>query len=384
MRVTWLSLAVFLGTLACGGSDAGGAGGSGGAAASGGTGGSAATGGSGASGGSGGGSPCDLPEGSSVVLSARVLGTGSVVRNLVLDGDTLFFGTVDQIYSVAASGGEPTKVYPPVEQVDIYPPFWVRGDELVVGQGDELDVLPKTGGAVSETKPLPAAYSAALTGEVDILLDTDGATFYAKDDPFVLSGDTPSLQYWTYDIETGAGATLLADTPTGHNGRLIKAGGFLYTSERRGAGESATSALHRLPIGGGAFEPVPLTGDFKLEIIGADETHVYVAGSPVPLDVTADQGGFYRLPFAGGAPEKIVDRYIPTVAAVTTFVRTGANTYLRQLDDVYRVPSGSGEAIMLFSSRCELHAMAASADAIYVSTFDDRDDTVQIARVPLP
>ena len=350
--------------------------------------GSSSTEGSGSGGPGGGGDELCGIAGATVVAARQQYGNGSVIRRLVLDGDTLFYGTVDEIWSVPLAGGDSAKVYPPAPQVDIYPMFWIRGADLVVGQSDSLDVLPKTGGAIAATKELPLPYSGTLDGRAFILLDGDGKTFFAKQDGSAIGSEEPPITYYRYDIDAGTSATVLEATGIGDGQEIWKMGDWIYTAHRVGdpldPSDERPDEIHRIPVAGGAAQLLPLEGDFHLAIVGADDTHLFFAGRPVPLDITVDAGGYYRLPLAGGAPEKIIDGYVPAAGMFTELVAQPDRSLFWELGTIHEIPRGSGQATPLVNTGCEIQAFAAAGDDVYLSIFDDSDETAFVLRVGVP
>jgi len=309
----------------------------------------------------------------------------SPIIRMELDGDAIFFNVFDAIHSVPRAGGTPTKVYPPPgETAFSYPPFWIFGGDLVVGRGDELQVLPKTGAdAVAETRSLPFPYKVWLDGSVDILLADDGHTFFAKNDPVnILGDDPPAIDYWSYDFETDTSVTIAEDSTIGHLKRIVLAGTDLYTASRIGDAtdpdDDTADRLYRIPGGGGAPELVPMEGDYRFDLLGGDDTHLIFLGRPWPQ--SSDLGGIYRIAHTGGAPEKVANVFYLSSRLAVRFVNRPERMLLWILGDLWSIPHGSGQATRLASTRCNIFAIAMEGDDVYLAIQDDSGERSRIAR----
>jgi len=239
-----------------------------------------------------------------------------------------------------------------------------------------------------ESRELAEPFSSNLSGTSDILLAPDGNTFYAKYDPIVVTDDEPSITYWKYDYESDEFTSLLEDSTIGHHKRLVLSGDALFTAQREGelasASDPTSDTLHSIPIDGGAAAEVPLTGSFKLDLVGADDDDLYFAGRPAPFDLTSDPGGFYRVSRSGGAPQQVIREYITQTSGISDFILDGDRAIVWYLGKIFSVPLGEGEGELLFSTGCEIHAIAVDGDDLFLSIFDDSDETSSILRVPLP
>lgn len=328
---------------------------------------------------------CGFP-GATELVAPRMYGDGSVIVRMHADGDTLFYGTLDEIYSVPIAGGEPTLVYPPEPEVLIYPPFWIRGDDLVVLRGDTLEVLPKTGGAVADVRTLPVSPTVSLNGNAFIFLDDDARTFYGKQDEIEILDDEPQITYFKYDIETDTSQILLADSTIGDGKNMVKAGDWLYTAHPLGdptdPADDTPDELYRIPVTGGSPELVPVEGNFLLQVVGADETHLFVADAQLGGEA-ADFGGVSRMSHDGGSLERLFDHPLAVTQIFSRVVSLPDSVLFWYLGDFYTAPHGTGETTRIYTSPCEIHTIEATATDLFVSVFDaDAGEVASILRVP--
>lgn len=380
----WAALCA-LPLLACGGDDGGGGNADGGP---GGADGSALVGGSGG-GAAGGGmtlGACQVPAGATVVLQPTVLSESPLYR-MAVDGDRLYFTSVDELHSVATAGGAATLLYPPAGATNdlITPPFFVRATDILLLRNRNVLFLPKTGGAATAMKQLPGGYAKALDGRADIFLDPDGVTLNYKSDVF----EPPGASFHRFNLQTDAATQLVQSAPFGSTRTIAQAGGYLYTASNPGEiGSEVPSTLHRVPLAGGAAEQVPLMGGaLRFNVAGASATHVYLAGAPVPLDVTADPGGLYRVPLAGGAVTRVV-RDLAVFNLNSGVVPLAGHDILYLSGKFYKLPAGASEPTLLFSvnatATCTDHAFTADAGFVYGSLFDSAAKRVIVYKVAVP
>lgn len=354
-----------------------------GACGGGGTAGDGGDGGAGGGAGRGGdGEDACVPRGATVVVEPWELGEG-VLRRIAVDEERIFVGTLYDIRSAPRAGGESRQVFSTKEIAGwMYPAFWLQGDRLLVGLREELRVLPKEGGAAISTMTLPAPFSSSLDGSADIILDQDGRTFFGKNDPLVLSGKKPAIAYFSFDTETKGSTILLEGVEIGHHKEMVRAGSYLYTAHRTGDPDPSSEdpdELYRIPVAGGAAEKVPLGLDLHFDLLGADDTHLFLAGTVVPTDYATNPPGVYRMPLEGGMPERIVNTY-PIMKLVRSWIEMDDHHLLWSVDQVFRIAKGSGEAVQLTRSRC-IHAIAASGSDVYLGLFNEKTGMASVARV---
>lgn len=291
-------------------------------------------------------------------------------------------GAFEEIYAVPRTGGEEVAIYPPEGvKPSIYPAFWIRGENLLVGIRDEIRVLPRLGGAIEETITLPHPFSTNLNSTSDAFLDADGKTLFGKYDPIIADGTTPEITYFSYDLEAGTSVTILEGTEIGHIELMVRHGEYLYTahSTDRSIGSTAPDELYRIPIAGGDPEKIPVDMEMRMEMVGAADGYLYLYGMELPIDAGERPASLYRVPLAGGLQERLVITH-PTVRMLRDFVERDDHVVFSSLNDVYRIDKASGEATRIASSRC-LAAIAVDEGEVFLALQPKDEDAVMIARV---
>lgn len=376
--VATIGIVMVAATIACGGGDAGPSGGGDAGAAG--------------SGGSSSGTivvnGCTVPAGSTVVAAPRVYGDESPFYRIVADDTTVFFSTVDEIWTVDRAGGTPSKIYPPTPELLTVPPFWPRAADVIVSAGAaQLEVIGRSGGPVTATRTLGVGYSASLDGRSDILLDADGNTFYGKQERFGSGGMPSQVTYWTYDFANDMQRALLADSPIGYAKIFVRGGAYLYTAHASVPGPSddvTPNELYRIPVEGGAAQRVPLTGSFRFNVRGADATHLFLDAQPVPASTT-DLGGIYRMPIEGGAPEKLISEFT-IFNLLVDIVSQPDRLVIQTFQKFWKVPHGGGAATLLFEipTKCQVHGFTAHGTDAFIGLLDESNGTMQLVRIPAP
>jgi hypothetical protein len=329
---------------------------------------------------------CGVPAATVVVPPTRYH-EASVINRIVVDGDTVFFGTASEIYAAPNSGGTPTLVYPPTPQADVFPPFWIYGDNLVVGQYDTLSVLSKVGGEVTTTLDLPAPYSETLSGFSYVVLAPDNATLYGRSQDFVSLDESNGINFWKYTLATNESALLLADSPFGKNALLAPSNDYVYTSDgqttdSREEQEITPNVLYRIPTSGGAPEVVPINGSYRLDVVGADDQNIYLAASTIPFALETD--GIYRVSKEGGTPVLMLASPRFMTYATTTFFRQSNRSVLRVYDDLYEInPEGSMSRLLSVRCRGSKYGHAVTETDLYVAVHLSNDQSY-VVRIPLP
>lgn len=306
-----------------------------------------------------------------------------LLRRVIADDTHVFVAGVYEIYAAPRDGGPAVKVYPPEGETGrtIYPAYWVREDELLVGAGDEIRVLPKLGGEVQETITLPFRFTTNFDGTPDAFLDADGKTLFAKQDPIVADGGAPDITYFSYDLESGDSRTILEGAEIGYRELMVKSGDYLYTthSPDRSFTSTGPDELHRIPVAGGAPEKLPVEGEFEMELVGADEAHLYFHGYELPPDPAGRPAGIYRIPLAGGKPEKLVVTH-PVPRSMLGFVDRGDHVVVWAMTGVYRIAKASGKVDRLVASDC-IWGMTADEGVLYLA-LEPEESKGTIVQVP--
>jgi hypothetical protein len=376
-------LALVAGT-GCGDDGGGGDGGleDGGSAGVGGEGGSSGASGAGGSGGGGG---CLDPLAQDLVFQPTNLSEGSVIYQVVEDDGTLYFSTIDRLFRVDGSGGEPEEIY--YADLAIVVKFWLRADDLLIlDGGDTLLSLPKEGGETTELAVLPFRVESGLDGSVEMIVEGDKA--YAKSVSGGI-GVPEVVTYYEIDL-TSYESRELAMATDELNGSFIKAGDALYVAsddpsaivDEDDLAAFVPDLIHRIPIAGGGPELVDVEGEpMRMGMLGADGDALYVLAR-FEDDFTAS--GVYRVPASGG-PREQVHEQIVLFAQTFWIYNTPSRTLLRDLDTFYELPI-SGTAQELFcvgGGDYTSHGSAATDDAVYMSLFHSDDEESFIVRMPL-
>lgn len=341
-------------------------------------------GGSGASG-AGGGSGCLDPLAQDLVFQPTNLSEGSVIYQVLEDDGTLYFSTIDRLFRVDGSDGEPEEIY--YADLAIVVKFWLRADDLLIlDGGDTLLSLPKEGGATTELAVLPFRVESGLDGSVEMIVEGDKA--YAKSVSGGI-GVPEVVTYYEIDL-TNYETRELATATDELNGSFIKAGDALYVAsddpsaivDEDDLAAFVPDLIHRIPIEGGEPELVEVEGEpMRMGMLGADGDALYVLAR-LEDDFTAS--GVYRVPASGG-PREQVHEQIVLFAQTFWIYNTASRTLLRDLDTFYELPI-SGTAQELFcvgGGDYTSHGSAATDDAVYMSLFHSDDEESFIVRMPL-
>lgn len=328
------------------------------------------------------------------LLPPTSLSGESVIYRMVLDGDHLYFSSLNTLYRIPKAGGEREQLWTAGDAA-VHVPFFVRTGDLLVLRGRQILSLPKAGGEPTELAMLPAAPQVRLDGRADFLVEGDTA-FY-KTAPGLLSGSEP-VSYYRVDLTTGT-ATLLASSSTVRTGLIGKSGDYLYTAVRDPSLPPASSSnpapersvLYRIPIAGGDPESVATqlgnpARDFSFGVVGADPESVLVSAIALPNSGTDTSqialSGVYRIGLADGVGEQLF-RSISLFNLQIEHSLVGDQNYLRSLestDKFYRAEVGSSSVETLFCLDEAVHASAVDGQHYYVGIFDDAGKLSSIYR----
>jgi hypothetical protein len=359
MAMSWGRIVAGVGALsvlaACSSSSSGGTAGGGGAMGEGGTPGS---------------SECvSEPD---AVFPARQFGETDLIRQIVVDADTLFFRTETTLFGVPKAGG----AVQTVADLSAEGPseFWVQSDALLVrAQGDLLSV-PKGGGAPSKVgAPLAPAPGNFANAQLDgttlywIASDSSGYGVYSRE----LSGTASKQLYSTKDELK----------------YLQNAAGSLYFVDK------ATSTVQSLPLSGGTPSKL-IDADSDDEIIGADATGLYVIGSIGAA--TGANYGLYRQPLSGDSATLLDNELFIDVPTATTasgaYFSSPANDSPNHSDPtdvapslLFAAPSATTTSVRwCIDPSYTVHALAVDGNTAYVSVYKTSANQATIARVPVP
>lgn len=263
----------------------------------------------------------------------------------------------------------------------MYPAIWLRGDKLLVGAGDKLWLLPKTGGAIEETISLPHRFTTNLDGSSEAILDPDGRTFFGKRDPIVLDGQPVKITYFSHDLESGSSTTILEDTEIGHHELMVRRGPYLYTAHsiEREFTSTAPDELYRIPVAGGAPEKLSVEKEMRMELVGADDRYLYLYGLELPIDVVERPAALYRVPLEGGAQERLMVTDLD-IRLTREFVEQDDHIVYRSLNGVYRIDKETGETVRITSSRC-IWAIAVDDGELFLALRPKEKDVGIVARL---
>lgn len=380
-RLAPLALASGLLLPAAGCSSEEGAGGpgpdAGGSAASGGTGGTGAVVSDG----------CTFPAGATEIAAPQVY--GSVIYKLSLDETHVYFNTIDSVFRVPRAGGTPDSLY--TNEAAIVPAFWLRASDLVVSPAlDTFEAIPKAGGPATLTKTIDRLYAKQLSGEPRLVLEADGNTFFGREDAGVLD-DADVADYFSFELTTSGTATteLIADTAAGYREDFVKRGDAIFTTSHpanpteTAPTDPSPTKLYRIDTAAQTVTELSLSPSLRAHVIAVDETHIFLNGRPNPFSIS-DAGGIYRVPITGGTAEQIIP--LALGGSFSNTVNLPGFILIRALDNAerfFRVAHDGGAVTPLFTTSCEVHSVTASETDIFVSTFDDENETATIHRAPL-
>jgi hypothetical protein len=332
------------------------------------------------------------------LLAPVDLSDGSVIYRMAIDGDDLYFASLDSLFRIPLAGGEHEQLW--TDELAISVPFFVREDDVLIVRGERVLSVPKAGGDATELGMLPDRPSGSLDGRVDFIID--GTTAYMKSESGGLGSDPAEVTFHAVDLDTFE-ATTLATTEIGDGRPIAKSGDGLFVAgpdpsvpaaDPSGVGPRP-ALLYRIPTAGG--EPTEVEVDFGSEfrfgynVAGADPGAVFISALALSdndddaLDALA-QNGLYRVPRAGGEAAQLIE--------VTAIFNSGVEhdllgdqNFLRVIttrDEVFSVPVGSTTATHRFCiSGTQVHAMAVADDAVYLALYDDARDFSSIVRVDL-
>lgn len=320
---------------------------------------------------------------SEAIVVAPEFETGGLIHRVMLDDEYVFVGGFSEIFAAPRSGGPATRVYSSEKEgrIEFFPAYWPYDGKLLVGVDDEIRVYPRLGGEVEETISLPFPFSTNLDGRADAFIDRDGKTLFAKNDPLVPDGMTPSVTYFSFDLETRNSRTILGNSDIGSRSTLVKGDDYLYTSHvpDKDVGSISAGELYRIPVAGGAPEKLPLELEMaQLNVIGADEAHLYLFGMELPLDAGERPAGLYRLPIEGGTPEKLVVTHA-VERNMLVFQDRGDHHVVWASEAAYRIEKGSGEVKTIVRSNC-IRGMAADEGAVFLA-LEPEEGRATIVRV---
>src|SRR5690606_12807855 len=83
---------------------------------------------------------------------------------------------------------------------------------------------------------------------------------FRQEHPLVPDGMTPSVTYFSFDLETRNSRTILGNSDIGSRSTLVKGDDYLYSSHvpDKDVGSISAGELYRIPVAGGAPEKLPL------------------------------------------------------------------------------------------------------------------------------
>jgi hypothetical protein len=359
---TALLLLVFSSTSACGDD---------GSAEDGGV--AGASGAGGAGGGDGVEPGCSDPLTEDVLFSPR--GLSSVIYKVVEDDGTLYFSTIDKIFRVAVTGGEPEELYYRANAIVVH--FWLHGDELLILEGSDLVTMPKSGGDTTEVATLPYRVPAAIDGTIELIVEGDFAYAYSE----------TSATYFEVDLTTYETRVIATEAV---NGTFIKLGDALYIAaddpsvevEPGDFGAFVPDLLYRLPIAGGEAEQLEVEGEpMKLAMLGGNGDTLYLLGAS---ESGYPDSGVYEISTSGGELQQVQESVV-AFALPFTIHNTETKTLLRNLDTFYEM-TGDGTLEELFcvgGGSYTSHGSTATDEAVYMSQYHSNDNEAFIVRIPL-
>lgn len=308
------------------------------------------------------------------LFAARQFGESDLIRQIIADGDTLYFRTLDALMKVPTAGGEPQLV----ADLSAHPPseFWVLEDTLLLRSTADLLTVPKSGGPAVASGPAlsPSPTNFAATQVAD------GAVYWLASD---------SKRHGIYRRElAGTTTDKLYETADELHGLQLVAGNLYFVN-------TTAHSIQSLPVAGGSPESV-IDADGDDAILSADAANLYVSG--VIGASTSTNYGLYRQPISGAAPAHLVTGLFSEDTTSTANTRAGAyfaapaNVSLNHADPsdvspalLFAAPSDSETAVRwCIDSSYTVHALAVQGSTAYVSVYKTSANQATIARVLMP
>ncbi len=308
------------------------------------------------------------------VFPAQQFGESDLIRQIAVDGSTLYFRTQDTVLKVPAAGGKPEVV----ADLSMQEPseFWLQADTLLVRSDDLLLTVPKAGGAPTALGaallPAPTNFAATQLNGTDfywVANDSSNYGIYHR----TLSGSTVDTVYSSKDE--------LRD--------LQLVGSTLYFVNKTAAD------IEGVPAAGGT--PTKLTAaDTSDDIVSGDDKSLFVIGSLGAQSST--NYGLYRQPITGGDAVLLQMGAFITDALDTATDSSGAyfaapsNVSPNHADPtdvspalIFAAPSDTAAQLRwCIASSYTLHALAVQDKTAYVSVYSGSANKATIARVTLP
>ena len=308
------------------------------------------------------------------VFPAQQFGESDLIRQIAIDGSTLYFRTLDTLFKVSSAGGKPEVVADLSTQEPSE--LWLQSDTLLVRSNAKLFTVPKAGGAATALgaalSPAPTNFAATQLNGTDfywVAEDSGAYGIYHR----TLSGSTVDTVFSSKDELRGL--QLVGDT--------------LYFVNK------TASDIEGVSTAGGT--PTQLTAaDGSDDIVSGDDKSLFVIGALGAESST--NYGLYRQPIAGGDAVLLQMGFFITDALDTAGDSSGAyfatptNVSPNHADPtdvspalIFAAPGDTAAQLRwCIDSSYTLHALAVQDKTAYVSVYSASANKATIARVTLP
>jgi hypothetical protein len=310
-------------------------------------------------------------------------GRDSPIYELSSDGDSLYFVTIDTLFSLPRAGGAPRELFRDEGTVGM--DHFLRADDIVTYSSGVLRSQPRSGAAPTELPEFTLLPRRFLTG--DLLAELVGPTFVAKAERVAFDEPVTST-FFTHELETGAETVLWTGALQG--GRFVLDASFLYTTrEIRDASDALQSTdLVRIALAGGepevlAVEPALARDIIPIRVVD-DQLFVFAK------EVGSLGFELARLPVSGGRLELLGE----SSGLGFTFPDTvsqrlpGGLLISANAADIHWLADGSTEAVRFvclpFQQRYTMHAHIVVDGQLYLNVFDGDEERNAIVRIPMP
>jgi len=311
---------------------------------------------------------CGLSD-AQVLVPPQKYWDGSPICGMRATNDYLTFSAWNDPYWISLIDGQPMSF----AEGDAfgYDAAQVFGNDFVFVSGKDLVRIPIAGGTTMH-ETLPDYCNAFRT------FSSDGSRLYCN------SGATyepsPTIDLWYYDLSSRQSTPILEASTTGVQDEYALTSDAIYVRQTGGEGERDT--LFKVALEGGPETEIPITGDYYLAILGAGADGLYVAAAAVS-SARSYYDGVYRISYAGGAPEKLLNRSIFFPHITTDVTVSKGSTFVRAGEEIYKIPPG-GQPDRIAWSTCFAYAMATNESSLFLSVeTNSKDNFYEVLQLPL-
>jgi hypothetical protein len=322
--------------------------------------------------GSGAGASTECVAAPDAVFPMQQFGETDLIRQIAVDGDTLYFRTESVLMKAPTAGGAPETVAD-LSSTDPSE-FWLQSDALLVRAEADLLTVPKAGGA---GRALGSPLAPAPTNFANAQLD--GTTLYW------IASDSGSYGVYSREL-SGSTSKPLYNTPDELRD-LRKVADTLYFVDKD------AGSIQTLPLSGGTPSKL-IDADGGDDIVSADATGLYVTGTIGATTFT--NFGLYRQPLNGDSETLLANELFVDVQTANNsdgaYFAAPANDSPGHSDPtdvapslLFAAPTDTATTVRwCIDSSFTVHALAVQGHTAYVSVYETSANKATIARVALP